>query len=166
MSEFDTYETTRQAGTDPLNRDDWTSSREIRWNGAEYTEQLPKAANANVTEMHVRMTVQLPLEIQGAIREWADHLRTLPWNLRRRAIQRFAGSFADNFLATVPNLTDEEYESLSDIGTTCILEQLDDGSPMQDPHQARCYLDSVHEHHQAMARAYLSRIRPTAVTLH
>jgi hypothetical protein len=166
MSEFETYEINRRAHDKPLERDEWTTSSDIRWDGVEYTESLPNPANANVTEMHVRMTVQLPEEIQGAIREWAAHLRTLPWDLRRRAIKRFAGSFADNFLASVPNLTDEEYDSLSDIGTTCILEQLDDGGPMQDAHQARCYLDSVHEHHQAMARAYLARIRPQAVTLH
>ncbi len=166
MSEFGTYEMTRAAGTDPLDRDDWTTSNDIRWDGVEYTESLPEPANANITDMHVRMTVQLPEDIQAAIREWADHLRTLPWNLRRRAIQRFASCFADNFLATVSDLTDEEYESLADIGTTCILEQLDDGGPMRDPHQARCYLDSVHEHHQEMARAYLSSVRPKAITLH
>ena len=112
------------------------------------------------------MSTQLPVEIQAAVGEWATHLRTLPWPLRRRAIKRFAGSFADNFLANMPQLSDEEYESLADIGTTCILEQLDDGGPMQDTHQARCYLDSVHGHHQAMAQAYLSNNRPKATTLH
>ena len=90
----------------------------------------------------------------------------MPWNLRRRAIKRFAGAFADNFLANTPLLSDEEYESLADIGTTCILEQLDDGGPMRDPHQAHCYLDSVHGHHQAMAQAYLATNRPKAVTVH
>jgi hypothetical protein len=166
MSEFESYEVKPRSGLAPLESNDWTTSAEVRWDGVAYTESLPSPANANITEMHVRMTVQLPEEIQGAIREWATHLRTLPWNLRRRAIKRFAGSFADNFLATIPTLSDEEYDSLSDIGTTCILEQLDDGGPMQDAHQARCYLDSVHEHHQAMAQTYLARIRPKVATLH
>lgn len=166
MSEFESYEIKPRAGLAPLESNDWMTPSNVRWDGIEYTESLPDPANGNVTEMHIRMTVQLPEAIQGAIREWATHLRTLPWNLRRRAIKRFAGSFADNFLATIPTLTDEEYDSLSDIGTTCILEQLDDGGPMQDAHQARCYLDSVHEHHQAMARAYLEQIRPKVATLH
>lgn len=166
MSEFETFEIKPRAGLAPIDADDWVMSADVRHEGAEYTKRLPNPANGNLTEMHVQMTVQLPEEIQEAIREWAAHLRTLPWHLHRRAIKRFAGSFADNFLATVPTLTDEEYDSLSDIGTTCILEQLDDGGPMQDTHQARCYLDSVHDHHQAMAQAYLSAIRPKVATLH
>jgi hypothetical protein len=166
MSEFENYEIKPRSGLAPIEDNDWMITSEVRWDGVAYTESLPSPANGNVTEMHIQMTVQLPEEIQGAIREWAVHLRTLLWNLRRRAIKRFAGSFADNFLATVPTLSDEEYDSLSDIGTTSILEQLDDGGPMRDTHQARCYLDSVHEHHQRMARTYLARIRPRVATLH
>ena len=142
------------------------STAEVRDGGTSYTERLPSPANKNLTADHFTMTAQLPQEIQGAIDEWAEHLRTLPWTLRRRAIERFAGSFADNFLAAAPNLSDEEYESLISIGTTCMIEQLDDGGPIQNPHQARCYLESVHDHHQTMAKTYLAANRPLAATLH
>ena len=166
MSEFKSYEIKPRSGLAPIEDNDWMTSNEVRWDGVAYIDSLPSPANGNVTEVQIQMTVQMPKEIQGAIREWAMHLRTLPWNLRRRAIKVFSGSFADNFLATIPTLSDEEYDSLSDIGTTCILEQLDDGGPMRDAHQARCYLDSIHERHQGMARTYLEGIRPKVATLH
>lgn len=166
MSEFDAYdsETTNtglQAGTGGM-----ITASSVCDGGTTYTESLPSPANENLTALNTQLTAQLPPEIQAAIGEWAEHLKQMPWTLRRRAIKRFAGAFADNFLANMPHLSDEEYESLADIGTTCILEQLDDGGPMQETHQAHCYLDSVHEHHQAMAQAYLSVNKPKAVTLH
>ena len=144
----------------------WANTAEVRDGGVAYTDRLPCPANENLIADHFKMTTQLPVEIQGAIGEWVEHLRALPWKIRRRAIQRFAGSFADNFLAAAPNLSDEEYQSLLCIGTTCMIEQLDDGRPIQNPHQARSYLESVHEHHQAMAKTYLATNRPQAATLH
>ena len=161
MSDFEAFDAKDTAATSQ-----WVTAADVCDGGMTYTESLPSPANENVTAMHFHMTSQLPEEIQAAIGEWAAHLRTLPWKLRRRAIKRFAGCFADNFLAAMPNLTDEEYESLSDIGTTCILEQLDDGGPITDTHQARCYLDSVHDHHRAMAQSYLATTRPKAATVH
>ena len=161
MSDFENL-----GAKNPAMAREWVSSVEIRGGGTAYTDHLPRPANENLIADHIAMTQQLPAEIQGAIGEWVEHLRTLPWKIRRRAIKRFAGSFADNFLAATPNLSDDEYQSLLCIGTTCMIEQLDDGKPIQDTHQARSYLESVHEHHQAMAKAYLVTNRPQAATLH
>jgi hypothetical protein len=166
MSEFDAHDNeTAEADPRPATGA-FISTSSLRDGGATYTESLLSPANENITALNMQLTAQLPHEIQAAIGEWADYLKQMPWNLRRRAIKRFAGASADNFLANTPLLSDEKYESLADIGTTCILEQLDDGGPMQDTHQAHCYLDSVHGHHQAMARAYLATNRPKAVTVH
>lgn len=108
----------------------------------------------------------LPKEIQLAITEWASSLRAMPWKIKRRAIIRFSGSFADNFLAIVPNLSEEEYQSLSVLGTTCLLEELDDGNPVADEDQAKCFLESIHEHHQAMAEAFLVKKTTQNVGFH
>lgn len=108
---------------------------------------------------------QLPLDIQDAIEEWADHLKTQNWMLRRRAMERFAMCFADNFLAHMPNMDDEEYDSLRQVGYTCLLERLDSGAPITDAHQARCYENSVHEHHRMRAQVFLKNSCPKSVTL-
>ncbi|MBH67877.1 MAG: hypothetical protein CMM58_05955 [Rhodospirillaceae bacterium] len=108
----------------------------------------------------------LPSEIQTAITEWATSLQHMPWKLKRRAIGRFSGSFADNFLAIVPTLTDEEYDSLSLLGITCLLEELEDGEVIEDEDQAKCYLESIHEHHQEMAKTYLEGIAASKSILH
>ena len=65
----------------------------------------------------------------------------LSWKLRRRAITRFSGSFADNFLAIVPELSEEEYDSLLLLGTTCMLEELEHEMPITEEDQAKCYLE-------------------------
>lgn len=166
MSEHDRYENTTRLAESGLASERWITPASVRATGNAGADTLPDPANENLATLQVRMTPQLPAEIQAAIREWAEHLRTMPWNLRRRAIKRFAGSFADNVLAVVPHLSDEEYDSLTDIGVTCMLEQLDDGGPIRDAHQARCYLESVHGHHQAMGQAFLATTRPKAATLH
>ena len=108
----------------------------------------------------------LPREIQLAITEWANSLNSMPWKIKRRAITRFSGSFADNFLAIVPNLSDEEYQSLSVLGTTCLLEELDDGNPITNEEQAKCYLESIHAHHQAMAEAFIATKKKQNLVIH
>ena len=108
----------------------------------------------------------LPKEIQLAIKEWAASLSKLSWKLRRRAITRFSGSFADNFLAIVPELSEEEYDSLLLLGTTCMLEELEDGMPIAEEDQAKCYLESIHEHHKEMANAFLDRCKGVDQQLH
>ena len=108
----------------------------------------------------------LPKEIQLAIQEWATSLGKLSWKLKRRAITRFSGSFADNFLAIVPELSEEEYDSLLLLGTTCMLEELEDGMPISEADQAKCYLDSIHDHHREMAAAFLERHKTDEQQLH
>ena len=108
----------------------------------------------------------LPKEIQLAVKEWAASLSKLSWKLRRRAITRFSGSFADNFLAIVPELSEEEYDSLLLLGTTCMLEELEDGMPIAEEDQAKCYLESIHEHHKEMANTFLDRYKGVDQQLH
>ena len=108
----------------------------------------------------------LPEEIQLAIQEWATSLGKLSWKLKRRAITRFSGSFADNFLAIVPELSEEEYDSLLLLGTTCMLEELEDGMPISEEDQAKCYLDSIHDHHRQTAAAFLERHKTDEQQLH
>lgn len=127
---------------------------------------LPAPVNENLAEIEQPLFPQLPQEIRVAVDEWAQHLSLQEWRLRRRAILRFAQCFADNFLALQPELSDEEYDSLHDIGLSCILERLDDGKPITDIHQARIYKESVHDIHQARAEAYLAAQAPTQATLH
>jgi hypothetical protein len=74
--------------------------------------------------------------------------------LRRRAIKRFSESFADNFLNIMPELSDEECESLALLGLTCLLEELDTGAPVTNQHQAQCYLESFHEYHKSLAETF------------
>ena len=103
---------------------------------------------------------QLPRVIRDAVDEWAAHLRTKPWHWRREVMVRFASVFAEQFRQTIPTLDDEAYEELKDIGFTCLLERLDDGAAIQELHQARLYLDSVHDCHKAAARLFLSTRGP------
>jgi hypothetical protein len=128
--------------------------------------QSKLAANENGLDPNQRLKKSLPLEIQSAISEWADQLRKMPWKLRRRAIKRFAGSFADNFLANMPNLSDEEYDSLAVLGTTCMIEELDTGKPITNLDQAKCYIESVHDYHQSIGRAFLTANSAQGKLLH
>ena len=120
----------------------------------------------NALEKQDDLRSSLPREIQLAIQEWAASLSKLSWKLRRRAITRFSGSFADNFLAIVPELSEEEYDSLLLLGTTCILEELENGMPIADEDQAKCYLESIHEHHREMANEFLKRSTGVGQRLH
>lgn len=120
----------------------------------------------NALEKQDDLRSSLPREIQLAIKEWAASLRKLSWKLRRRAITRFSGSFADNFLAIVPELSEEEYDSLLLLGTTCMLEELEDGMPIAEEDQAKCYLESIHEHHREMANEFLKRSKRVGQRLH
>ena len=128
--------------------------------------QAGSAANENGLDPNQRLKKSLPLEIQSAISEWADQLRKMPWKLRRRAIKRFSGSFADNFLANMPNLSDEEYESLAVLGTTCMIEELDSGKPITSLDQAKCYIESVHDYHQSIGRAFLAANSSKGESIH
>ena len=120
----------------------------------------------NTLEKRDDLRSSLPKEIQLAIKEWAESLSKLSWKLRRRAITRFSGSFADNFLAIVPELSEEEYDSLLLLGTTCMLEELEHEMPITEEDQAKCYLDSIHDHHREMATTFLERHKTDAQQLH
>lgn len=124
---------------------------------------LPANQNFGVPEFS--LTDQLPAPIVSAINEWALHLQNQAWRLRRRALSRFAESFADQFLALNPNLSDEEYESLTDIGYTCLLEKLDTG-PIYNLDQAHCYKKSVHDCHRMAADSFIAMNAAAPVTIH
>ena len=122
--------------------------------GFEYTGEDAAKANGNGLEPNQRLIKSLPDEIQLAVSEWALQLKHVPWKLRRRAIKRFSESFADNFLNIMPELNDEECESLALLGLTCLLEELDTGAPVTNQHQAKCYLESFHDYHKSVAEAF------------
>ena len=108
---------------------------------------------------------QLPTVIREAVDEWAVKLMAQPWRFRREIMSHFARVFADQFEANIPDMTEEAYEGLREIGFTCLLERLDDGRPVADLHQARIYLESVHDHHKLAARIFLGRTTPRALAL-
>lgn len=108
---------------------------------------------------------QLPQVIREAVDEWATKLMAQPWRFRREVMSHFAKIFADQFEANIPNMTEDAYEGLREIGFTCLLERLDDGKPIADLHQARIYLESVHEHHKLAARVFLGRSGPRQLAL-
>ncbi|WP_420405644.1 hypothetical protein [Nisaea sp.] len=124
------------------------------------------AANQNFGTPEFSLLDQLPDVIVDAVGEWALHLQGQSWRLRRRALNRFAEAFADQFLAINPSLSDEEYESLTDIGYTCLLELLDEGQPLFDLDQAHCYRRSVHDVHRDAAELYLAMNGPSPATVH
>ena len=123
--------------------------------GFEYSGNDAPKANKNGLDSNQRLMKSLPDEIQLAVSEWALQLKHVPWKLRRRAIKRFSESFADNFLNIMPELSDEECESLALLGLTCLLEELDTGAPVTNQHQAQCYLESFHDYHKSLAEAFL-----------
>jgi hypothetical protein len=97
--------------------------------GFAYSDNDAQITNNNGLDASQRLMKSLPDEIQLAVSEWALQLKHVPWKLRRRAIKRFSESFADNFLNIMPELNDEECESLALLGLTCLLEELDTWSP-------------------------------------
>ena len=109
---------------------------------------------------------QLPRVIRDAVDEWAVKLMAQPWRFRREIMGHFAKVFADQFEANIPDMTEEAYEGLREIGFTCLLERMDDGRPVADLHQARIYLESVHDHHKHAARAFLGHTAPRQLALH
>lgn len=123
------------------------------------------AANQNFGAPAFSLADHLPDVIVDAVAEWATHLQHQTWRLRRRALSRFAEAFADQFVALNPALSDEEYESLTDIGYTCLLEKLDEGQPITDLDQAHCYRRSVHDEHRFAADLFIEINVPTA-TVH
>lgn len=144
-----------------------TSSRRVD-HGLSSAEQIRgeiTAANQNIGAPAFSLADQLPDVIVEAVAEWAAHLKYQTWRLRRRALSRFAEAFADQFLALNPALSDQEYESLTDIGYTCLLEKLDNGQPIADLDQAHCYKRSVHDEHQLAANLFIEINIPTA-TIH
>lgn len=123
------------------------------------------AANQNIGAPAFSLADHLPEVIVEAVADWATHLQPQTWRLRRRALARFAEAFADQFVALNPTLSDEEYESLTDIGYTCLLEKLDSGQPIADLDQAHCYKRSVHDEHRFAADLFIEINVPTA-TIH
>ena len=118
------------------------------------------AANENEPAAEGLLFHQLPAVIRDAVDEWALHLAARPWRWRREVMGKFAKIFADQFHQHMPHLGDDEVEGLKEIGFTCLLERLDDGTAIDNMHQARIYLDSVHDHHRDAARAFLGRLAP------
>lgn len=108
---------------------------------------------------------QLPAVIRDAVDEWAVKLMAQPWRFRREIMGHFAQVFADQFEANIPDMSPEAYEGLKEIGFTCLLERLDDGRPVSDLHQARIYLESVHDHHRLAGRAFIGRTAPRQLAL-
>lgn len=108
---------------------------------------------------------QLPAVIREAVDEWAIKLMAQPWRFRREIMGHFAKVFADQFEANIPDMSAEAYDGLKEIGFTCLLERLDDGRPVADLHQARIYLESVHDHHKLAGRMFLGRTAPRQLAL-
>lgn len=120
-------------------------------------------ANENVPTAEGLLFNQLPKAIRGAIDEWAVQLSARPWRFRREAMTHFARVFAEQFRQHMDEMTDEEFESLKEVGYTCLLERMDLGTRIADLHQARIYLDSVHDHHREAARRFLNSQAPRAL---
>ena len=120
-------------------------------------------ANENIPTAEGMLFGQLPTAIRGAVEDWAMHLSARPWRFRREAMTHFARVFADQFRRHMDGMTDEEFESLKEVGYTCLLERLDDGTRIADLHQARIYLVSVHDHHREAARRFLNSQAPRAL---
>ncbi len=120
-------------------------------------------ANENVPTAEGLLFNQLPKAIRGAIDEWAIQLSARPWRFRREAMTHFARVFAEQFRQHMDEMTDEEFESLKEVGYTCLLERMDHGTRIADLHQARIYLDSVHDHHREAARRFLNSQAPRAL---
>ena len=120
-------------------------------------------ANENAPTAEALLFHQLPKAIRGAIDEWAIQLSSRPWRFRREAMTHFARVFADQFRQHMETMTEEEFESLKEVGFTCLLERMDDGARIGDLHQARIYLDSVHDHHREAARRFLNSQAPRAL---
>lgn len=106
---------------------------------------------------------QLPRVIREAVDEWAAKLMAQPWRFRREIMGHFAKVFADQFEANIPDMTEDAYEGLKEIGFTCLLERLEDGRPIADLDQARVYMDSVHAHHKLAAQQFLGQTTPRAL---
>jgi len=123
-----------------------------------------RVANENQPTAEGLLFGQLPAAIRSAVDEWAMHLSARPWRFRREAMTRFAAVFADQFRRHMDEMTDDEFESLKEVGFTCLLERLDDGGRIENLHQARIFLDSVHDHHRDAARHYLNRQAPRALS--
>lgn len=120
-------------------------------------------ANENVPTAEGLLFSQLPEAIRGAIDEWAVQLSARPWRFRREAMTHFARVFAGQFRQHMETMTDDEFESLKEVGYTCLLERMDNGTRIGDLHQARIYLDSVHDHHREAARRFLNSQTPRAL---
>jgi len=132
-------------------------------------EIAPANQNSPLTEADAgsgcQLFDQLPRVIREAVDEWAVKLLAQPWRFRREVMSHFAKVFADQFEANIHDMTDEAYEGLREIGFTCLLERLDDGRPVADLHQARIFLESVHDHHKLAARIFLGRTGPRQLAL-
>ncbi|MDF1793456.1 MAG: hypothetical protein P1U88_16190 [Thalassobaculaceae bacterium] len=121
-------------------------------------------ANENVPSAEGMLFNQLPGAIRTAVDEWAMHLSARPWRFRREVMTHFAKVFANQFRRHMDEMTDEEFESLKEVGFTCLLERLDDGTRIANLHQARIYLDSVHDHHREAARRFLNSQTPRVLS--
>ena len=116
------------------------------------------AGNQNTADLaDTALIDQLPPVIREAIEEWVGFLKPMCWMTRRPVMDRFCRTFADNFRQQRPHLSAAEYDSLRDLGFTCLLERLDDGGPVIDSHHARCFANSIHGHQQQRAEAFWRR---------
>jgi len=122
-----------------------------------------RPANQNEPTAEGLLFEQLPDVIRAAVDEWAQFLRARPWRFRRAVMSRFAEIFAEQFRQHAPAMSREDVEGMKEIGFTCLLERLDSGRGIDNLHQARLYLDSVHDRHREAARLFLMRNRPQSV---
>lgn len=125
------------------------------------SRQFP--ANQNERTAESLLFDQLPEVIREAVDEWAIFLRAKPWRVRRDLMTNFARIFAEQFREHAPAMSDEEFEGMKEIGYTCLLERLDDGGCIENIHQARLFMDSVHDRHRVQAQLFLRIYRPREI---
>ena len=134
--------------------------------GRPITSMSWTVANENTPTAEGLLFQQLPAVIREAIDEWADFLKARPWRFRREVMHRFAGIFADQFRMHSPKMSEEEYQGMKEIGFTCLLERLDGGERITSLHQARLFMESVHDRHRDAARVYLAANQPQSIAVH
>jgi hypothetical protein len=120
-------------------------------------------ANQNGCTAEALLFDQLPEVIRDAVDEWATFLRAKPWRVRRELMTTFARIFAEQFREHAPAMSNDEFEGMKEIGFTCLLERLDDDASIENIHQARLYLESVHDRHRMQAQMFLKLYSPREI---
>jgi hypothetical protein len=133
-------------------------------------QETPVASNCNavggIGDDAETLWQQLPEAIQPAVQEWAMYLKPMSWPQRRPLVEKFSLCFADNYRKQCPGITATEYDSLKDLGYTCLLELLDDKDAITNSHHARCFEASMHVHHQNRATAFWRSDKSQLILVH